>query len=274
MHHPIGRFYSDSDDDRPSSSESLTSVSQCAQEHQLPSSLRKLLNPVLPSPPLSPARPQSTDPAQAPLARICLAKQKDQDIGDLTRLRPWKRLPLPHPMNPQLPVPLPPIYLCLPAPRTAERSSGASSTIGPHFNPYYLPPPRVSRERMVCASHRQTPSRVRENFDPNIDEPNRVPDAAGWTRKAMPALPSPGNRCLTCGSSFSTFANLTRHEKKCPVDSKQVAFYFRGKSYVARGDIGCIFFQNILQQGHNGSLITWIYMVHFETDCEKAKLVL
>lgn len=264
MHHPIGRFYSDSDDDRPSSSESLTSVSQCAQEHQLPSSLRKLLNPVLPSPPLSPARPQSTDPAQAPLARICLAKQKDQDIGDLTRLRPWKRLPLPHPMNPQLPVPLPPIYLCLPAPRTAERSSGASSTIGPHFNPYYLPPPRVSRERMVCASHRQTPSR--------IDEPNRVPDAAGWTRKAMPALPSPGsladanyrgtkasnkinlyssfhdsacsstnetpviqkslnhsqekerNRCLTCGSSFSTFANLTRHEKKCPVDSKQVAF--------------------------------------------------
>ncbi|CAH7676034.1 expressed protein [Phakopsora pachyrhizi] len=30
------------------------------------------------------------------------------------------------------------------------------------------------------------------------------------------------NRCLTCGSSFSTFANLTRHEKKCALVAPKV----------------------------------------------------
>ncbi|KAA1072454.1 hypothetical protein PGT21_034527 [Puccinia graminis f. sp. tritici] len=254
MHHPASRFYSDSDDDRPSSCDSITSsVSQCTQESHLPSSLRKLLNPVLPSSPPSHLRSPSTDNIpQAPLARIRLAKQENQDHNDLSRLRPWKQLPSPRPLNPHPPMPLPPIYLCIPAPHTPDRSLRSCSPISPQFNPYYLPAPRLYRERM-------------------IEEAGHVPDAAARSRTNTPSLASSGslasadhreisasnktkttsplydpisvrserpivqknvnhsrekerNRCLTCGSSFSTFANLTRHEKKCPVAPADIGF--------------------------------------------------
>ncbi|PLW45271.1 hypothetical protein PCANC_05821 [Puccinia coronata f. sp. avenae] len=263
MHHPIRRFYSDSDDDRPSSSESITSASQCAREPQLPSSLRKLLNPVLPSPSPLPVRSQANNLSQAPLARICLAKKEYQEKGDLTRLRPWKRLPLPRPLNPQPPVSLPPIYLCIPTSHAVTCSPGSCSTTSPQFSPYYLPAPRVFRERLARVSHIPAP--------PQIEKPHQFPDqplcsptspptilnqcsiAGANNREAnarnkihldlslngptcgKPATPAAQknfnhsqekerNRCLTCGSSFSTFANLTRHEKKCPVDSKKVTF--------------------------------------------------
>lgn len=250
--------FSDSDDDHQSSITSTSpSACECWVGPRLPSSLRKLLNPNLPPFCHSPvSRSQTSDPP-TPIARRCLNKEDDTQASyDLSRLRPWKKLPPPRPLNSHPWVPPTQVYYCMPpTPRKSSWAIRSCSSVTPQLNPYYLPAIRWKGESNVHVSHNQQLSSEDEdtwkNSDASVSPPivnpsfsSRRPSNARAHAKTRtnlntckyPAnMPDPKsersiapkrvnssrekerNRCLTCGSSFSTFANLTRHEKKCPL---------------------------------------------------------
>ncbi|KAI8454493.1 hypothetical protein BY996DRAFT_6413858 [Phakopsora pachyrhizi] len=137
-----------------------------------------------------------------------------KSVADLSQLRPWTRLPPPPMVTSHRKTNLPSLCLYIPVHLPHELSPfqwSPESPVSPQLTPNQLTPPSTCEEE---------PGRLEiGECRPSLSSRTQRKTSL---KKVNKSNEKDRNRCLTCGSSFSTFANLTRHEKKCALVAPKV----------------------------------------------------